>query len=145
MKKEIETNYVNETSYEIKLGTYDDYIQRKGLKYAKTPAAIELKEGTAKLYMLFKGGKYEDDFLIYPNEDNLASITNSRIIYGGLDYVLNYLKEEYEYITIIVQDEKRENIIREHCNIVKETVLEQTGWDSTIWKFKKFKVQLKDK
>lgn len=144
MKVEAIKNYVDDISYEFKKGTYDEYIKWNGLRVSHTPAALEIKDNNADYYMIFKNGEYDEDFLIYNNDDNLSSITNTRIMYNNLNQVLEFLKDKYDYITVTINDEKRINIVRENCKIISEEDLEQKGWDGTIWHFKKFKIALKD-
>ncbi len=144
MKVEAIKNYVDDISYEFKKGTYDDFIKWNGLRVSHTPAALEIKDNNADYYMIFKNGEYDEDFFIYINDDNLSSITNTRIIYDNLNQVLEFLKDKYDYLTLTINDEKRINIIRENCKIISEEDLEQEGWDGTIWHFKQFKIALKD-
>lgn len=145
-KVEAITNYVEEISFEIKNGDYNEYLKWNGLRFANTPAALEIRDGVAKYYLVFKNGEYFTDFLIFTEEDNLINLNVTACFKDVLKPVLKYLKDEYHYVTFKTDDSMYHNaqFIKDNCNCIKETVEEIKGFDGKIYYLTYLKISLKE-
>lgn len=131
--------------YEIKKGTYDDYIKWNGLRMANKPAAVDIKNGKAKFYIVFKDEEYFSDFLVFENEENMINLNTAVMFEKYLNEAIEVLKNEYDYVTFSTNDELYHNVgtIRENCNVVEESEKEFKGYDGRVWKLNYLKVGLK--
>lgn len=134
-----------EVKYEIKKGTYEDYIKWNGLRMANKPASLDIKNGIAKFYMVFKGEEYFSDFLVFENEGNMINLNTAVMFEKYLNEAIEVLKNEYDYVTFNTNDELYHNahMIRENCNVVEESEKEFKGYDGRVWKLNYLKVGLK--
>lgn len=137
LKMEAIKNYVNDVSYEIIKGDYDEYLKWNGYRCAETPAALEIKDNVAIYYILLKNGKFKSDFLIFPNEDNSTNLNKSVVDEEEFVFCINYLSSEYNYLTMISCDviDNSANRIRKLCDVVDEIPKQQKGYDGRIWKY----------
>ncbi len=144
MKVEKIANYVEDSKYEIKKGTYNDYIKWNGLRMANTPAALEIRDGVAKFYMVFKNEEYFSDFLVFEEEENLI---NLNIVFHFEDFIrvaIETLKNEYDYITFSIDDNLYHgaDLVRNNCHVIEEREKEVKGYDGRKWELTYLKVSL---
>lgn len=144
MKVEAIKNYVNEITYEIKEGNYDDYIKWNGLRCKNIPIALEIRDNVCKYYMVFKNGEYYSEFVIFTDEDNLINL-NVFEVGSYLDCLLNYLKKDYDYLVFRADENMYDSldIIREKCDCISETKEEIEAWNGNVYVLTSIKVSLK--
>lgn len=146
LKVEAIKSYVEEVSYELIKGDYGEYIKWNGLRYSDTPAALELRDNVAVYYILLKNGKFKDDFLVFPQEDNSTTLNKMVTDENEFVFCLNFLKKDYKYLTMTSCEttDNSANRIRKLCNVIDENVKQQKGWDGRIWKFVEHKISFEE-
>lgn len=144
LKVEAIKDYVEDISYEVIKGDYDEYIKWNGLKCAETPAALEVRDQVAVYYILLKNGKFKEDFLVFPQEDNMTNLNKCVFDDNEFVFCLHALQKEYKYL-IMSSCEVTDNSahrIRTLCNVIDEIPRQQKGWDGRIWKDIEHKISL---
>ena len=134
-----------EVKYEIKKGTYEDYIKWNGLRMANKPTSLDIKNGVAKFYMVFKGEEYFSDFLVFESDGNMINLNTAVMFEKYLNEAIDVLKNEYDYVTFSTNDELYHNVhmIRESCNVVEDIEKEFKGYNGILWKLNYLNVDLK--
>lgn len=145
MKIEAIKNYVNDESYEVVQGTYDDYIKWNGLKMAGRPIALELRDDNCKYFIVYKNGQYYSDVVLFPKEDNLINLNITARIRNYFDKLINYLEKDYDYLTFKEDESLYNNLdmIRKKCKCIEEKEEELNGSNGEIFKLTSVKVSLK--
>ena len=145
MKIEAIKNYVNEGLFEIKEGSYDDYIKWNGLKVEGKPIALEIRDNVCKYYMVFKDDEYYSEVVVFPKEDNLINLNITFGLKNYIDKLLDYLKKDYDYLVFKSDEDMYNNldIIREKCNCIKESKEKINANNGKIFELTSIKVNLK--
>lgn len=145
IKVEAIRDYISEESYEIKEGSYDDYIKWNGLKVKGKPIALEIRDNACKYYMVFKNKEYYSEVIVFTKEDNLINLNITMGIKNYLDSLLDYLKKDYDYISFRSDENLYKNfdVIRERCNCVDEYIDEIKLDDGRNFNLTTIKVKLK--
>ena len=123
MKVEIMNEYLNKEFYKIEEGNYEDYIKWNGLKTKNNPIALEIRDGVANYFMVFKDEEYFSEVIIFPEENNLINLNITFGIKEFLEVLIEHLKNKnYDYITFKSDENVYKNldIIREKCKCVNE-------------------------
>lgn len=146
LKMEAIRNYVEKVSYEIIKGDYDEFIKWNGYRCADTPAALEIRDNVVVYYILLKNGKFENDFLVFPNEQNSTNLNKMVTDDDEFVFCINYLKSQYKYLimTSCEQTDNSANRVRKHCKVIDEVYKQENGYDGRLWKYIDHKVSLED-
>ena len=127
-------------NYKMLEGNYKDYKIVYGLKYSNSPQGEDVKNKKAKFYIIKDGEKYNNDFVIFLNEDNWITIDNKD--FNDIDYINfvfdNLKKLGYKYITFIINNEFNKETVEfikyNYSNLSYEKIIE-SGYEYI--KFKK--------
>ena len=127
-------------NYKMIEGNYEDYKIVYGLKYSNSPQGDDVKNGNAKFYIIKDGNKYNNDFVIFLNEDNWITIDNDDFYdIAYINFVFDNLKKlNYKYITFIINNQMNTELIdfikKNYSDLTYEKVIE-SGYEYI--KFKK--------
>ena len=144
LKMEKIKNYVENVSYKIIKGDYNEFLKWNGYRCEDTPAALEIRDNIAIYYVLLKNGKFKGDFLIFPSEENATNINKIIIDDDEFNFCLKYLKSQYKYLTMTSceQIDNSANKIRKYCKVINEVSKQKNGYDGRIWNYIIHKVSL---
>ena len=127
--------------YKITESNYEKYVLINGIKYAKKPQALAVRDKEAKYYVIENDDDFIDDFVIFIKNNNWITINRPKYLDKEyIDFIFNYLKENgYTYITEIVpiEEDNVANAIRKHFTNIEESTFFQGKWE-----YIKFKIYL---
>lgn len=137
-------NYVENVSYKIIKGDYNEFLKWNGYRCEDTPAALEIRDNIAIYYILLKNDKFKGDFLVFPNEENATNLNKMIIDDDEFNFCLKYLKSQYKYLTMTSceQIDNSANKIRKYCKVINEVNKQKNGYDGRIWNYIIHKVSL---
>lgn len=144
LKMEKIKNYVENVSYKIIKGDYNEFLKWNGYRCEDTPAALEIRDNIAIYYILLKNDKFKGDFLVFPNEENATNLNKMIIDDDEFNFCLKYLKSQYKYLTMTSceQIDNSANKIRKYCKVINEVNKQKNGYDGRIWNYIIHKVSL---
>ena len=121
----------NRSVYSFREYDYRKYVEINGTKSAMCPAALELRDGNARYYVVEKDQEFYEDFLVYLEECWWTLSRNKFYDDEFIDFVLSKLREEYEYLVVFVpkEDERLFSKINEKFNLGDVTIVEQGGFE----------------
>lgn len=114
-------NKKDDTIYTIEVDTYDKYVEINGKKLADCPQALEIKDNNAKYYVIYNNGEVFDDFCIYKEDNWIALEIRSFFNNDLMKVIFNFIKSDYEYISLYVPIENIElfDYIKDNYNVNK--------------------------
>ncbi|MDD3341176.1 MAG: MerR family transcriptional regulator [Bacilli bacterium] len=133
------------TQKRIVKGNYELLLFQNGNTMKDSYLAKEVKAGSCNYYLIYEGNQIIKDFWIYKKDNHLcgfsSSIKSSRSVMHDdsvRKMIFDYLKEEYRYITVILDADEIETIQKlEELDFIFEENLSQAEY-----KYKKYRKKL---
>ncbi len=125
--------------YKIRISDYEEYIKINGIKRAKCPQALEVRDKTAIYYIIEQNGDFVDDFCIFIAENWITLDERLYLDDQITKSVIDFIKNDFKYIIFYIP-ERDEDLLEAIKN--KYSNLEVTETKQGEYKFYKVKMLL---